>query len=130
VPMGLPRVVPAGGRQLGPYFFAGGTEVTTQAFTNHRDQAIFKRAWEFEPERWETPTEEMNQSLMYFGGGTRTCLGQNLAMMELRLIAAAMLTQCEDAVLADSCTDESMEFENFFVVKPKSHKCELKKASI
>ena len=55
------------------------------------------------------------------------CLGQNLAMMELRLIAATMLTQCPDAVLADSCTDESMEFENYFVIKPKSHKCELKK---
>ncbi|KAF3927799.1 hypothetical protein ABW20_dc0101177 [Dactylellina cionopaga] len=48
-------------------------------------------------------------------------------MMELRLLGAVILRSCKDAVLADSCTDESMEFENYFIIQPKSHKCELMK---
>ncbi|KAJ6256313.1 Cytochrome P450 monooxygenase orf2 [Drechslerella dactyloides] len=126
--MGLPRVVPAGGRQLGPYFLPAGTEVTIQGYTMHRDPDVFEEPFLFKPERWVNATREMEASILSWGGASRSCLGQNLAMMELRLIAAAMLTTCPDAELAASCTDESMEFENYFVVMPKSHKLEIQVA--
>ncbi|KAK6355454.1 hypothetical protein TWF696_004551 [Orbilia brochopaga] len=126
--MGLPRVVPDGGRQLGPYFFPAGTEVTTHGYTMHRDPTVFEEPFLFKPERWINATREMEASILSYGGASRSCLGQNLAMMELRLLAAAMLTVCPDAELAPSCTDESMEFENYFVVKPKSHKFEMQAA--
>ncbi|KAF3928543.1 hypothetical protein ABW21_db0206028 [Orbilia brochopaga] len=123
--MGLPRVVPDGGRELGPYFFPAGAEVTTHGYVMHRDPAIFPDPLAFKPERWVDATRDMEASILSWGGASRSCIGQNLATMELRLLAAEMLTACPDAELAPTCTDESMEFENYFVIKPKSHKCEM-----
>jgi cytochrome P450 len=40
-PGGLPRAVPPGGVHLGGFFLPGGTTVTTQAYTMHRDPRIF-----------------------------------------------------------------------------------------
>ncbi|KAF3927968.1 hypothetical protein ABW20_dc0109482 [Dactylellina cionopaga] len=39
---GIPRAVPEGGRQLGGYFFPAGTEVTSQAYTMHRNSKVFE----------------------------------------------------------------------------------------
>lgn len=41
-PGSLPRVCPPGGAKLGSYFMPGGTIVSTQAYTLHRDAAIFE----------------------------------------------------------------------------------------
>ncbi|EPS44433.1 hypothetical protein H072_1573 [Dactylellina haptotyla CBS 200.50] len=125
--MGLPRAVPDGGRLLGGYWIPAGTDVTSQGYTLHRDPSVFEDPQTFKPERWFEPTKAMENSMMPWGGQSRNCLGQHLAMMELRLLAAVMLTYCPTTGLADTCTDESMEFENYFIVKPKSHKCELMK---
>lgn len=70
-PGSLPRVVPADGRWLGGFFVPEGTEVSTQAFTLHRDPAIFKDPLEFIPERWLEPTQDMKDAFMPFGGGSR-----------------------------------------------------------
>ena len=40
-PGGIPRAVPEGGTTIEGYFFPGGTTVTTQAYTLHRDSTLF-----------------------------------------------------------------------------------------
>ena len=40
-PGGIPRAVPAGGTHLEGHFLPGGTTVTTQAYTLHRDPEVF-----------------------------------------------------------------------------------------
>lgn len=40
-PGALPRMVPSQGATIGGYRIPGGVEVTTQAYTNHRDPSIF-----------------------------------------------------------------------------------------
>lgn len=45
--------------------------------------------------------------------------------MELRLAAAEFFRECAGARLADSVTAQSMELENFFLVAPAGHKCEV-----
>lgn len=40
-PGALPRVVPSQGTTIGGYHIPGGVEVSTQAYTNHRDPSIF-----------------------------------------------------------------------------------------
>ncbi|KAF3905687.1 hypothetical protein ABW20_dc0108743 [Dactylellina cionopaga] len=79
------------------------------------------------PERWTNPTKEMEAAILTFGGASRPCIGQQLAMMELRLLAATLFMSCAGAELADSCTDESMEFVEYLAVRPKANKCELQK---
>ena len=60
-----------------------------------------------------------------FGSGPRTCLGVHLAYMELRLAAVEFFRRCSGASLAPSTTAESMEMENFFLIAPMGHKCEV-----
>ncbi|KAG4429099.1 hypothetical protein IFR05_015425 [Cadophora sp. M221] len=122
-PGSLPRTVPAGGRTLGPHFIPGGTTVSTQAYTLHRDPRIFPGPLEFKPERWLEPTQEMKDAWMPFGGGSRVCIGLHLAQSELSLAAAKFFRECSTAVVRTR--DEDMELENYFLVAPRGHKCEI-----
>ncbi|KAF3212415.1 hypothetical protein TWF106_009785 [Orbilia oligospora] len=81
----------------------------------------------FKPERWENPTKAMETALMPFGGLSRLCPAKNLAMMKLRLIAAKVVKECGDMTPADSCTDESLGFEELTALLPKTHKCEFQR---
>ena len=62
---------------------------------------------------------------MPFGAGSRICLGIHLAIMEMMLGAVVFFKECTSASLALSTTDASMEFENYFLIAPKSRKCEI-----
>ena len=53
------------------------------------------------------------------------CLGIHMAMMELQLTIYTFMMECKGARLAPTTTDESMEIENYFLIAPKSHKCEI-----
>ncbi|KAF3122767.1 hypothetical protein TWF594_002738 [Orbilia oligospora] len=125
--IGAPRTVPKGGRNVGPYFFPEGTVVSPETYSIHRDPDIFAGPLSFKPERWENPTKAMETALMPFGGASRLCPAKNLTMMELRLIAAKVVKECGDMTPADSCTDESMEFEELTALLPKTRKCELQR---
>ncbi|KAF3319528.1 hypothetical protein TWF173_000152 [Orbilia oligospora] len=123
--IGLPRVVPENGRHLGPHFLPAGTECLVPAYTLHRDPNIFDEPFTFKPERWLNATREMESVILAFGGASRICPGQHLAMMELRLSVAMMLKYWGNAELADSCTDESMEIVERFLIHPKGNKLEM-----
>jgi hypothetical protein len=45
--------------------------------------------------------------------------------MELRLATFAFFKQYHNARLAASTTPASMEMENFFLIAPKAHVCEV-----
>jgi len=45
--------------------------------------------------------------------------------MELRLGAAEFFRQNQDYALAPSATAECMEQENYFLIAPAGHKCEI-----
>ncbi|KAF3095920.1 hypothetical protein TWF594_005046 [Orbilia oligospora] len=123
--IGLPRTVPQGGAQLGPYFLPAGTGVMTPIYSIHRDEKVFEEPLMFKPERWLNATQDMETAILAFGGASRICVGQNLAKMELRLLIAVVLKLCPDIELAESCTDESMEFAPRLFIAPRGGKCEL-----
>ena len=61
-----------------------------------------------------------------WGGGARICLGINIAKIELRLASALFFRSNKGARVSPSMTAESMEFENYFLMAPVSHKCMIK----
>ncbi|KAK1993525.1 cytochrome P450 [Colletotrichum falcatum] len=127
-PGNLPRSVPLGGATLGGYFIPEGTVVETQAYTLHRNPDVYPDPLRFDENRFLIPnlvTREQKQLLTPWGAGTRTCLGVHLARMELRLATAIFFRNCSGIRLADNMTDELMAMENFFLVSPRGHCCNV-----
>ena len=82
------RLVPPGGKTIDGVYVPGGVEITSHAYTMHRDKAWFgEDAEEFRPERWLECGEEaalnMEKGLFYWGMGFRICIGKDIATMEL-----------------------------------------------
>jgi len=68
----MPRIVPAGGAELGGYFVPGGVTAAAQPWTMHRKPDVWVRPDAFEPSRWDEPTKEMKDCFFAFGGGSRS----------------------------------------------------------
>ena len=68
-----------------------------------------------------TPTQK--KVYVPFGGGTRMCLGINLAYLELRLGLALFFRECKGAALSKKMTLGDMTPDHFFVSSPIGRKC-------
>ena len=84
----LPRIVPEGGVELCGKHLPAGTVVGCNAWTVHRDEVLYgSEADTFRPERWLDSTPEqvrkMESLLFTFGAGSRSCIGKNIAMLEM-----------------------------------------------
>ncbi|OAA55399.1 Cytochrome P450 [Cordyceps fumosorosea ARSEF 2679] len=125
VPEGLPRVVPPGGAALCGFRLDGGTVVSAQSYSMHRDPAVFDRPDEFDPSRWVEPTKEMTDSFMAFGRGSRVCIGQHLAQTELRMGLARFFLTFPNARAStrEGMSDEDMVESSYFIMSPKGHRC-------
>ncbi|RFU23899.1 hypothetical protein B7463_g12441, partial [Scytalidium lignicola] len=124
IPSSLPRVVPAGGRELGGYFLPGGTIISMQCYTTHRDPTFFPDPENFKPDRWLDPNahlDEMKRLFMPFSKGTRDCLGKNLALMELKIFVAALVKEYAIS-LSPTMPADGMGMTDRFLLVPKAGK--------
>ncbi|KAG6111954.1 hypothetical protein E4U13_004517 [Claviceps humidiphila] len=124
-PASLPRAVPQGGAHVGGYYLSEGTTVAAQAYTMHRDPAIFENPDVFDPQRWANPTKAMKEAFMPFGRGSRTCIGMHLAYIELRLAAARFLLEFPNARVSarEGMSDRDMDSTMHFLMSPKGKRC-------
>lgn len=119
-PFGLPleRVVPPEGAVICGEFLKGGTVVGISAWVVHRDRETFgEDCDEWRPERWlceEGRRRKMENALLTFGGGNRTCLGKNISYLEVYKLVPSMLKKY-DIKLADP-TDKDWLVENRWFV--------------
>ena len=77
--------------ELGSYQLQKGTWVVMSAYVTHRIPEIFPEPYKFKPERWQT-MHPSSYEFMSFSAGPRYCIGQSLAMMQLK-VAMAMILQ-------------------------------------
>ncbi|KZV96245.1 cytochrome P450 [Exidia glandulosa HHB12029] len=87
-----PRVVHEASTIAG-YHVPPGTSVAMGSTFMHYNTDIFPDPREFRPERWETP--DLDQYLVAFSKGRRSCLGQNLGWCELYLILGHMFRKVD-----------------------------------
>ncbi|KXH54221.1 hypothetical protein CSAL01_02283 [Colletotrichum salicis] len=95
VPIGSPRVVLPGGQQILGKWVPADTRVSVHHWSTYKSESNFKNAETFTPERWlktdPTYAGDALEAHQPFGFGPRNCLGQNMAMHEMRLILATLL---------------------------------------
>ena len=81
---------------LGPWQLPERTMVMVPVQLMHHDPAYFPEPLAFRPERFERDANAAPRgAYLPFGAGPRVCLGQNLAMMEMTVIAAMLLQRFE-----------------------------------
>ncbi|KAL4796818.1 cytochrome P450 [Aspergillus venezuelensis] len=104
IPRNLPRLVPEGGRMVCGVWLPDGIPVSIQAYSLNRSPKYFHNATTFIPERWlksvtTDPNSPFNKDTRHavqpFSIGPRSCIGQDLAWAELRLILAKLVWSFE-----------------------------------
>ncbi|KAL4867376.1 hypothetical protein BDV12DRAFT_171558 [Aspergillus spectabilis] len=111
-PIRLPRAVPQSGWTYKSHFFPPGTSVGLSTFQLHQDEHVFPDPLAFKPERWLDPTDEMLNNFFAFGKGTRACIAQNLALVELTL--AIWKVAEKDALNGAKVVSDTIEIVEWF----------------
>jgi cytochrome P450 len=96
VPSPLLRVVPDGGAVIDGRTIPGGTVVGMSTVMVHTSNEIFKNADVFDIDRWMGPDAAgLDQWLVTFSKGPRSCLGINLAYCEMYIAMATLIRSFE-----------------------------------
>ena len=77
---------------LARYRFAAGTTLIISIYLTHRRADLYPRPDHFEPERFLGRKFSLYEYLP-FGGGHRVCLGKSLALFEMKLVLATILSR-------------------------------------
>ncbi|KAL8686024.1 MAG: hypothetical protein Q9218_007398, partial [Villophora microphyllina] len=114
--IGLPRVAKYNG------FTIGGLMIPAGSRNVHRDPEVYPSPNQFLPERWiETNggTQDMRDSFITFSKGSRACLGQYVATMELKFIVASLLKGW-NIHHGTETSSQTMGQDDYFLAFPKS----------
>ena len=97
---------------------AGGTRVSVHHYATYRNPANFAEPDTFAPERWLRPSAGGDKTDVYaadrreaaqpFAYGPRNCVGQNMAMHEMRLILARLFWRFDLKLQEDEGREERM----------------------
>jgi len=105
IPGNQPRMTPTSAT-LGPFTnLPAGVRVQSQAWSLHRNPAVFPDPNTWQPSRWldtdEAQLREMGKWFWAFGSGGRMCVGSNLALLEMKNVMVAVWGQFETEVVDD-----------------------------
>ncbi|KAB8073608.1 putative cytochrome P450 monooxygenase [Aspergillus leporis] len=124
-----PRVTPYPSCDLAGYSdIPANTRVNAQAYSLHRNPDVFPDPETWEPKRWlknlnsNSDLEERRRWFWAFGSGGRMCVGSNLALQEIKLVAAAIYTNFKTSIV----NDDNIEAIDAYTVKPRGEKLVLK----
>lgn len=110
--MGLPRIMTADTTVCGETFKAG-TILSVPSYTLHHLESVWGDPKVYRPERWlEEGGKELEKALNVFSVGPRSCVGRNVAAMELLIFIASVIYRY-DVVLEDPVREELKIAEGF-----------------
>ncbi|KAF3763900.1 hypothetical protein M406DRAFT_51514 [Cryphonectria parasitica EP155] len=127
----LERIVPPGGTQLGDVWLEEGTVVGINPWVATREKAVYgEDADTFRPERWleagekELKLMERNFLALFiqFGGGSRTCLGKNVSLLEISKLVPQLLRQFDFEL---SYPEREWELYDYWFVAQKGLICRV-----
>lgn len=83
--------------EVGGYHIPAGTDVLISQYVTHRHPEFWDNPEGFDPERHtpEHTAERPPFAFFPFGGGPRRCIGDNFAMLEVRLVLATVAQRYE-----------------------------------
>ena len=127
VGMPLVRVVPEGGAHICDRYFPQGTIIGVHAWVAHQNTGVFGNdAAEFRPERWlksesdESTLAEMEHYFLSWGAGSRTCLGRNVALLEMLKVVPEIVRNFDFEMGQELREAGELVIDAQFLVKPKN----------
>lgn len=138
IALGLERTVPASGLVLSDgYTLPPGTNVSINAWVLNRLAVFGNDPDEFVPERWLQQREEseeeykkrvgnMKRADLTFGGGSRTCPGKYISLLEIYKLIPTLLLEYEIGLV-----DENSDWTtiNRWVMRQENIGCHLRRKS-
>ncbi|KAL4893331.1 cytochrome P450 [Aspergillus ambiguus] len=126
VPGGVQRVTPAGGVKISGRWIPEDTVVSFPIYTLHRDPRYFDHPDSFIPERWSSQPELIRNGSAFspFLLGQYSCVGKNLAYMEMRLLVYFLVKNLDfgfppgSREEVEDVFDGPQGFKDFFVLRP------------
>ncbi|KAK5047567.1 hypothetical protein LTR84_006664 [Exophiala bonariae] len=125
IPASEPRIVPASGVTLLDRFIPASTVISAQPYSMHRQEEYFERNLEFVPERWNEPTASAKTAWMAFGKGTRGCIGQNIAMVTIKVAISHLYKTYETSKPTVLPASENMDFKDYYMITPVNDTCSV-----
>jgi cytochrome P450 len=89
--------------EIGGVHIRAGTLVMPYIYGTHRNPAHWQDVESFDPHRFEPARSEERHPFAYipFGGGPRTCIGANMALMQMLMIIVAFVRKYDFALTPD-----------------------------
>ena len=102
---------------IGGYDVPKGTSVMISQWVNNKDERWFPNPEKFDPERWTTEFNEKLPKYAFFpfGGGPRTCIGNNFALMEAIILLVGVIRNYH----LELDKNHKVEFQAGVTLKPK-----------
>ena len=112
----LTRIAPNQDLKFQEYILPAGTAISMTHFVQHRNMDIFPEPDEFNPERWLQESKKLDKYLVNFSKGARSCLGINLAKVEMYLTLALLFRRFDFELFETDRSDVDMAHDFFIPV--------------
>ncbi|KAL2835988.1 cytochrome P450 [Aspergillus pseudoustus] len=118
VPSGVPRKAPPEGVYVGETYIPGDTVVMVNNYAMGYDEDNFVAADKFIPERFTTRPEliKHKDAWVPFSAGPAGCIGKNLALMEMRLMTAHLVSAYDISFAPGEDGSELLKSQDHFTV--------------
>ncbi|XP_065208544.1 cytochrome P450 4C1-like [Planococcus citri] len=101
--------------KIGDRVFPAGTALLIPIAAVHMDPKYYPNPWEFNPQNFspEVAANRPKHAFIPFSAGARNCIGQNLAILEMKLIATAFLRKYS---FHTTMTMKDIKLNNSFII--------------